>query len=97
MKCNPITYEWVFLFQSVQAPNGMIAHLFGPIEGRCHDAFMLGKSGLLPKLYHITKPNGELYVLHGDPAYGLSRNILAPFRGAIWNGVLEKFCRTLPL
>lgn len=26
-------------------------------------------------------PNGEPYVLYGDPAYGLSRNILSPYRG----------------
>ncbi|CAH3170271.1 unnamed protein product [Porites evermanni] len=37
-------------FQSVQAPNGLIAHLFGPIEGKRHDAFMLGVSGLADKL-----------------------------------------------
>ena len=73
----------------------MIAHLFGPIEGRRHDSFMLGESGLLPKLYHITKPNGEPYVLYGDPAYGLSRNILAPFRGAILTAEEKIFNRAM--
>ena len=67
--------------QSVQTPNRLIAHLFGPIEGRRHNALMLGVSGLLPKLQHFNKPNGEPYVIYGDPAYGLTRNILAPFRG----------------
>ena len=68
--------------QSVHAPNGLIAHLFGPIEGRRHDAFMLGESGLTNKLERFQKPNGEPYVIYGDPAYGVTRNILAPFRGA---------------
>ena len=69
----------------------MIAHLFGPIEERRHDEFMLGQSGLLPKLRNITKPNGEPYVIYGDPAYGLSRNILAPFRGAVLTAEEKQF------
>lgn len=71
-----------FYFQSIQAPNGLIANMFGPIEGRRHDAFMLGFSGLANKLQRFQTPTGEPYVIYGDPAYGLTRNILAPFRGA---------------
>ena len=56
--------------------------MFGPIEGKRHDAFMLGVSGLSNKLNRLQKPNGEPYVIYGDPAYGLTRNILAPYRGA---------------
>ena len=66
----------------MHAPNGLIAHLFGPIEGRRHDAFMLGESGLNHILQRFRKPNGEPYIIYGDPAYGITRNILAPFRGA---------------
>lgn len=69
-------------FQSVVAPNGLIAHMFGPIEGRRHDAFMLGVSGLTDKLSRFQTPTGEPYVVYGDPAYGLTRNIIGPFRGA---------------
>ena len=64
------------------APNGIIAHLFGPIEGRRHDAFMLGESNLLPLLERMVKPNGDPYVVYGDPAYGITRHIISPFRGA---------------
>lgn len=56
--------------------------MFGPIEGKRNDAFMLGVSGLSSKLNRLQKPNGEPYVIYGDPAYGLTRNILAPYRGA---------------
>ena len=66
--------------QAVQAPNGLIAKLFGPIEGKQHNSFMLGESSL-EELRHIRKPNGEPYVLYGDPAYGVT-NIIALFRGA---------------
>lgn len=79
------------LFQSVIAPNGVIAHLFGPIEGKRHDAFMLGASGILPQLETITKPNGEPYVVYGDPAYGISRNVIAPFRGAVLSPLEQQF------
>jgi hypothetical protein len=50
----------------VIAPNGIIAHLFGPIEGRGHDAFMLAESKLIPLLERIVKPNGDPYVFYGD-------------------------------
>ena len=55
--------------------------MFGPIEGKRHDAFMLGVSGLAEKLGRFQRPNGAPYIIYGDPAYGLTRNILAPFRG----------------
>ena len=84
-----------FYFQSVQAPNGLIAHMFGPIEGRRHDAFMLGVSGLSDKLQRFRKPNGEPYVIYGDPAYGLARNILAPFRGAQLTNDEQEFNREM--
>ncbi|CAH3163303.1 unnamed protein product, partial [Porites lobata] len=78
-------------FQSVMAPNGLIAHLYGPLEGKRHDAFMLGVSGLLPQLERITKPDGEPYVVYGDPAYGISRHIIAPFRGAHLTPLQQQF------
>lgn len=43
---------------------------------------MLSVSGLTEKLQNIQTPDGEPYVLYGDPAYGINDNILAPYRGA---------------
>lgn len=68
--------------QSVATPNGLIAHLFGPIEGRRNDAFLLVASGLSDQLRHFDQTNGQPYVIYGDPAYGIAGNISAPFRGA---------------
>ena len=34
-------------FQSVAAPSGLIANLYGPVEGKRHDSSMLKMSGLL--------------------------------------------------
>ena len=55
--------------------------MFEAIEGKRNDAFMLGVSGLAEKLERFQRPNGEPYIIYGNPAYGLTRNILAPFRG----------------
>lgn len=69
--------------------------MFGPIEGSRHDAFMLGVSGLMEKLRRITKPDGEPYVIYGDPAYGLNINILAPFKGNNLNAREKAFNRDM--
>ena len=46
-------------FQSVVAPNGLIANLYGPVEGKRHDSGMLAESGLLTDLQqHSFTPNG---------------------------------------
>jgi hypothetical protein len=43
-------------FQMVMSPYGIMAHLFGPLEGRRHDAAMLQESGLLSQVeQHMTR------------------------------------------
>lgn len=63
---------------SLVTRNGLVPHMCGSLEGRLHDAFMLGAL----KLWRFQQPNGQPYVIYGDPAYRVSRHILAPFRGA---------------
>jgi len=59
-------------FQSVVAPNGLLANLFGPVEGRRHDAAMLVLSDLLDELKEYSyAPNGDALCIYGDPAYPL--------------------------
>ena len=70
-----------FFPQCVTAPNRLIAHMYGPIAGRWHDAYMLRVRGLENKLATITKPDSSPYTIYGDPAYGLSKTILTPYRG----------------
>ena len=82
----------LYFFQSVVASNGIICHLFGPLEGRRHDAFMLLESGLLQKPEEkMVKPCGYPYILYGDPAYPVKRYILAPFRGTQLSPAEERF------
>ena len=41
-------------FQSVALPNGLVGHLYGPVEGRGHDSNMLDSSGLLQQLQRFS-------------------------------------------
>ncbi|XP_028418307.1 uncharacterized protein LOC114543582 [Dendronephthya gigantea] len=68
-------------FQSVVVPNGMIANLYGPVEGKRHDAGMLAESGLLQTLEaQAFSTRGDPMCLYGDPAYPLRVHLQAPFR-----------------
>ena len=70
-------------YQSVTTPSGIIANLFGPVEGKRHDCAVLEMSGLLQTLQRYSHgPNGELLCIFGDPVFPLRRNLLAPYDGA---------------
>lgn len=86
-------------YQAVAIPNGMIAHLFGPYEGRHADPFLLAESGLLVKCAEHAIQVGSTadspveeryYQLFGDPAYGLSAQLLSPFSGPGERSELEQ-------
>jgi hypothetical protein len=48
-----------------------IEHVWTHRRTKACDAFMLGVSGIMDKLRRIQQPNGEPYVIYGDPAYGI--------------------------
>ena len=57
-----------FKYQSVIAPNGLIANFYGPLEGSRHDSYLLAKSGLLNSLdQHSFAPDGSPLCIYGDP------------------------------
>lgn len=67
-------------FQSVVIPNGLIANLSGPFEGKRHDSTMLYESGLLNDLRRVAVYNGEPLCIYGDPAYPLGIHLQGPYR-----------------
>jgi len=68
-------------FQSLLVPNGLIAHLSGPVVGRRHDGYLLESSGLVQQLEALPKtPAGRPYHLYGDPAYPLLPTLITPFK-----------------
>ena len=73
-------------FQSVVTPNGLIAHLFGPVEGRRHDSGLLAMSGLLDQLeQHSFSQDRHPLCIYGDPAYPQRVHLKCPIirRGAL--------------
>ena len=71
-------------FQSVVTPNGLIANLFGLIEGRKHDVAMLRESHLFDELRQFSHSvNGKQLCIYGDPAYPLREHLQGSFRRGI--------------
>ena len=67
-------------FQSVVTPNGMVANMFGPVEGRRHDSGMLRDSNLYAQLQQFSfSPNGTTLCVYGDLAYPLRPHLQRPF------------------
>lgn len=56
---------------------------------------MLSESGLSSKLVQFNQANGQPYIVYGDPAYGISRNILTPFRGAQLTAAEKDFNKSM--
>ena len=71
-------------FQSLILPNGMIAHMYGPMAGNRHDAALLRESGILNQLNLLGNgPNGNPLCIFGDQAYPNRPNLIVPFKGAL--------------
>jgi hypothetical protein len=69
-------------FQSIMASNGLIAHLFGPIEGRRHDCALLTESNILDQLDMTGNDrNGVPFCIYGDQAYPIRQRLLSPYKG----------------
>ena len=67
-------------YQTISTPDGMIAHLHGPIEGRLHDHTLLKHSKVEEVL--DADPRFDNYVVYGDPAYGRTNQFACPLKSA---------------
>ena len=86
------------VFQSVVAPNGLIANWFGPVQDRRDDSGMLGELGLWHKLQqHVNGPNGTILCIYGDPAYPLRQQLVGPFRGAATTPLKDTWNKSMSL
>jgi hypothetical protein len=66
-------------FQSIVSPDGIILHLFGPIEGRRHDCILLRESNL-DSIFDDPRSTG--YHIYGDPAYARRGYMLSGYKGS---------------
>jgi len=85
-------------YHAIVTPDGLISHLFGPIDGRRNDAFLWHESNL-PRILqqHAYAPNGTPLQVYRDPAYSIGRFLLSPYQGPqitlnqrAWNGLMSR-------
>jgi hypothetical protein len=80
-------------FQAIVTPDGLLPHIFGPIEGRHHDSYILSKSNLLERFAEHRQFDG--YVVFGDQGYYTSEYLTSPWKGAGLNAQQLNFNRTM--
>ena len=56
-------------YQTVDLPNGMNAHVYGPLSCRRNDLLCLGRSNLNEKLHELRRYRLIQYKVYGDSAY----------------------------
>ena len=73
--------------------NFIICHI---LEGKRHDAAMLGDSRLLQNLeQYAFSTDGQAMCLYGDPAYPLRLHLHAPFRYAMLTPEMQAFNKSM--
>ena len=79
-------------FQSVAAPNGLVANLYRSIEGKRHDSAMLAEFRLLDQMQlHCNDANGYPFCVYENAAYPLRAHLQKPFQGARLNDQQKEF------
>jgi hypothetical protein len=69
-------------YHALLAPDGIVIHLYGPVEGRRHDETVFQQSGVSDILdKHFWAPDGRALFIYGDPAYNVAAHVLAPYKG----------------
>ncbi|KIJ43670.1 hypothetical protein M422DRAFT_169591 [Sphaerobolus stellatus SS14] len=70
-------------YHAVVAPDGLVIHVYGPVDGRRHDETVFKESGLSELLNkHFWTPDGEPLFIYGDPAYSVGPHIMCPYKRA---------------
>ena len=60
-----------FSYQTITTPDGLIFHMYGPVEGRQPDAYLYCKSKMDTVLEENMKVEDVQYCIYGDQAYVL--------------------------
>ena len=79
-------------------PNGLVGHLYGPVEGKRNDSgYMLASSGLLQDLQRFSNSpvTGLLTCVYGDPAYPLRAHLQGPYKGAVLTLHQQEFNKSM--
>lgn len=68
-------------YQAVNTPDGLIQHVYGPLEGRRHDWTLYVQSGPDEALPTILGVEGTSYCIHGYSGYSPRWFMEVPFQG----------------
>jgi hypothetical protein len=69
-------------YHALISPDGIVIHVYGPVDGRRHDETVYKESGLASLLdAHFWTPDGQPLYIYGDPAYNVGPHILSLYRG----------------
>lgn len=82
-------------YQAVNAPDGLILHVSGPIEGRRHDWTLYMNINLDEELPHLLEIDGVCYCLYGDSGYARRWYLEVPYQGANLNLAQRVFNETM--
>ena len=63
-------------YQAIATPNGLIANLYGPVEGSRHDAFLFSDSKILDKLSQHSFGQYNKEVAYGDTVCPLRNSLI---------------------
>ena len=69
-------------YQAVSAPDGLVQHLYGPLEGRRHDWTLYVRSKMDEILPRVLFVQGKRYCIYGDSGYNQRWFIDVPFQGS---------------
>lgn len=71
-------------YHALISPDGIVIHVYGPVDGRRHDETVYKESGLASLLdKHFWTIEGQPLYIYGDPAYNVGPHILSPFKGPV--------------
>ena len=59
------------LYQTITTPDGLVFHLYRPVEGRRHDMTLYRRSTMEELLQNSLWTGGKQYCIYGDAAYSL--------------------------
>jgi len=79
-------------YHALISPDGLIIHIYGPVDGRRHDQTVLTQSGLSTILeQYFWTPSGEALYIYGDSGYTPGPHILSPFKGPALSAEEKQF------
>ena len=79
---NGHKWKHALMFQALNSPDGLVLHVYGPIEGRRHDWTMYTRSGLDDHLSEILEVDSERYCTYGDSGYNRRWFTEVPYQGS---------------